>query len=109
MRGTHPHRHLPLGAELVDRDDLASAADARPLDNRETDPAAAEHCDGLPRLHSRAAQRCTHTGQDAAADECRLVERQIRVDFHQRILVQQHLLGIARNTDELAQWLAILG
>ena len=36
------------------------------------------------------------------------VERNIRVDAHDRILVQQHLFGIARNADELAKRFAVL-
>ncbi len=52
-----------------------------------------------PELRNAAPTPVKH----AAADQRRLVERQFRVDPHERILVQQHLFGIARNADELAE------
>src|SRR5207248_641449 len=88
--------------------DLAGAPDARALDDRQADTAAAEHRNGLPGLEPRAAQRRADTGQDAAADERGAVERDLRIDAHDRVLVQQHLLGIARDADELTERRAVL-
>src|SRR5215813_12989727 len=105
MRRAETARDLLLRLELIDRDDLARAADARALHDRQPDPAAAEHRDGLSCLQPRAAQRGTDPGQYTAADQCRLVERQFGVDLHDGILVQQHFLGIARNAAELAEGL----
>ena len=41
------------------------------------------------------AQRRANTRQHAAADQRRTVQRQVGVDAHQRVLVQQHVLRIA--------------
>ena len=108
MRGAGTFRHLLLLRELVDRDDLAGAADAGALDDRQPHPAAAVDRDGLPGAQPGAAQCGADPGQDAAADQRRPVEWQIGVDPHDRVLVQQHLLGIAGNADELAKGLPIL-
>jgi hypothetical protein len=99
---------LLLCLEHVDRNDPAGAADPRALDDRQPDAAAAEHRDGLAGLEPRAAQRRADPGQHAAADQRGAVERQFRVDPDDRVLVQQHLLGIARNADELAKGLTVL-
>ena len=68
--GAGPHRHLALGVEHVDGDDLAGAADARALDDRQPDPAAAEHRDGLAGLEPgvrRAAPTPVNTPQPTSA------------------------------------------
>src|SRR5204863_7718790 len=82
MRRAEPARDLLLRLELIDRDDLAGAPDARALDDREADAAAAEHRNGLPGLEPRTAQRRADTGQAAAADESGAVQRDLRNDPH---------------------------
>src|SRR5437867_2758138 len=62
----------------------------------------------VPRMARLSIARRTSTGQDSATDQRSAVERQFGVDLHQRVLVQQHLLGIARNADELPERLALL-
>src|SRR5262249_4129038 len=101
--------HLELAVEDVDADDLPSAADTRALDDGKPDAAAAEHRDGLSALEPGAAQRRPDAGQDTAADQRGTVERQIGVDLHDRVLVQEHALGVARDADELPERLARLG
>jgi len=86
--GLQPHRHFPFRLERVDADDLPGAADARSLNDRQTDAAAAEHRHRLPRLEPRGAQRRPDAGQHPAADQRGAVERQLGIDLHQRILVQ---------------------
>ena len=108
MSGAGALGHLALRFELIDADDLPCAADARTLDDRQTNPAAAEDRNRLPRFEPRGAQRRPDPGQDAAADQGSAVERQFGVDLYERIFVQQHLLGVARNADELPQRLALL-
>src|SRR5262249_4641338 len=108
MRRAETARDLLLRLELIDRDDLARAADARALHDRQSDPAAAEYRDGLPGLEPRAAQCRTDPGQHAAADQRGAAERQFGIDAHDRVFVQQHLLGIARNADELAERRTVL-
>src|SRR5262249_12207671 len=46
-------------------------------------------------------------GRDAAADEGRLRERHLIVDLHDRILVDQHLLGVRGEVGELVDGLAV--
>src|SRR2546427_10324221 len=106
--GADPLGHLQLGLEDVDPDDLTGAADARPLDDREPDAAAAEHRDRLPGLEPGGSQRRPHAGEDATSHEGGAVERELRVDLHHRVLVEQHALGIARDADELSERLALL-
>ena len=101
-------RHLALQLELVDRDDLACPADARTLDDRQPDAAAAEHRHGLPGLQRGAAQRRADAGQHAAADQRGAVQRQVRIDPHDRILVQQHVFGVAADAGERAARRAVL-
>src|SRR4029450_6692495 len=52
-RRADPFGHLELRVEDVDPDDLAGAADARTLHDRQADASAAEHRDGLPGLEPR--------------------------------------------------------
>ena len=56
-----------------------------------------------PGLEPGAAQRRADPGEHAAADERRLVEREVVVDLHERVLVQQHALGVAADAEELAR------
>src|SRR3989449_1078232 len=105
----HSLGHLELGLEHVDADDLSSAADARALDDRQPDAAAAEHGHRLPGLQPRGAQRRSDPCEDATADERGPVERQVGVDLHHRVLVEQHALGVAADADELSERLALLG
>src|ERR1051325_3064001 len=108
MRRPGALRHLFLLREHVDGDDLPGGADPRALDDRQPNAAAAEHRNGLPGLEARAAQRRADPGQDAATDQRGAIERDLRVDPHDRILMQQHLLGIAGDADELAKRRALL-
>ena len=53
--------HLQLAVEHVDADDLAGAADARALHDRQPDAAAAEHRDGLARPAGRSVRSAAPT------------------------------------------------
>ncbi len=108
VRGADTPGHLELAVEHVEADDLPGATDAGPLDDREPDAAAPEHGDGLARLEPRAPERGADAGEDAAPDERGAVERQVGVDPHHRVLVQQHALGVAADPDELPHGLAFL-
>jgi len=46
------------------------------------------------------AERRADPGQHPAADQGRAIERQVVVDLHHRVLVQQHALGIAADAGE---------
>ena len=56
-----------------------------------------------PGLEPRAPQRRADAGEDAAAHERGAVERQVGVDLHHRVLVQQHALGVAADAGELPE------
>ena len=101
VRGPDALGHLELAVEHVEADDLPGAADTRALNDREPDAAAPEHGDGLARFEPRASERGAHAGEDAASNEGRTVERQVGIDPHHRVLVQQHALGVAADPDEL--------
>src|SRR5882672_370203 len=47
--------------------------------------------------------RRAHAGEHAAAHQRRAVERQRGIDLHDRVLVQQHALGVAADADELPE------
>jgi hypothetical protein len=100
--------HLELAVELVERDDLPCAADARPLDDRQPHASAAENGDRLPGLESRAPERRPDPGEDAATHERGEIERQVVVDLHHGVLVQQHALGIAADAGERRDALSLL-
>src|SRR4029453_13182499 len=108
MGRADPLGHLELRIEDVDPDDLAGAADARALHDREADAAAAEHRDGLPGLESGRPERGADAREHAASHEGRAVQGQLGVDLHHRVLVEQHALGVARDADELPERLAFL-
>src|SRR6267142_2404151 len=108
VRGAHTLGHLELAVEDVDADDLAGAADPGTLDDRQPYAAAAEDRDGLAGLEPGGPERRAHAGEHAAPDEGRPVERQVGIDLHDRVLVEQHVLGVARDADELADRSALL-
>jgi len=57
-----------------------SARDARALDDRLADAAAAEDRDAGAGLHLRGVERRADAGRDAAPDECELRVREVRLD-----------------------------
>ena len=97
-----------LEFELVHRDDLPRAADARTLHDRQADAAATEHRNGLAGLHARTAQCRADAGQHAAAHQRGAVQRDFRIDAHDGVLVQQHVVGVTADGGEQAQRLAVL-
>ena len=79
-------RLLELALVEVDRADLRGAGDPRALDHREPDRAAADHRDArsLPDL-GRLEHR-HDAGRDRAADQARLLGRELGRDLHGRDL-----------------------
>ena len=108
MRRAEALRHRELALELVDRDDLQRARDLRALDRCEAYAAGAEHRDRRAGLDLRGPQHRADAGGDAASDERRAIERDVLADFHDRVLMQQHLLAVRRNVEELVDRLALL-
>ena len=85
----------------VDSDDLVRTGDPRALDRRESDPTAPDDGDRLAGCHLRGTEHGSETGGDPAADQGRLVERHVAGDLHERVLVDEHLLGKRRQMEEL--------
>ena len=81
--GTELLRHLQFRVEGVDRDDFFRPGDARPLDDRETDAAAAEDRDRRPWRDFRGVEHCADPSGDTAADQRGAVERDLRIDADQ--------------------------
>ena len=97
---------LELERVLVDGDDAAGASDVGRVDGRQPDAAGAEHRHRGARLHLGSVGDRAVTGDHAAADQRRQVERHVRADLHQCVLVHDHLLGECRQVGELVEVLA---
>jgi hypothetical protein len=93
---------------VSERDDLPGAADAGPLHDRQPHAATAEDRHGLPGLEARAPKRRPGSGEDAAAHERGAIQRQVVVDLHHRVLVQEHALGVAADARERRDALPLL-
>jgi len=74
----------------------------------EPDAAATEDRHRLPGLEPRGPECGADPGEDAAAHQRRAVERQVGVDLHDRVLVEQHPLRVAAHPGERPQALAAL-
>jgi hypothetical protein len=66
----------------------------RALDYCEPDTARAPYRNRRSRRDLRRVDRGTHSSDDAASDERRAIEREAILDFHQRVLMHQHLLCV---------------
>ena len=75
-------RGLALHLDRVDGEDPRRAGDARALEHRLADAAAADDGDGRARLDLRGVERGAHAGGDATADERELLGRQVGLDLH---------------------------
>src|SRR5205814_3743307 len=71
------HRELRL--QRIDGDDALGAGDARTLDHRESDAAATEYRDAGAGLHFGGVEDGADAGGDAAADERRTLEWDLRI------------------------------
>ena len=84
-------RELLLGH--VDREDAGSAGDARALDGRDADAAAAEHGHGRAGRHARRIDGRADTGGHAAADQRRDLQRDLLAHRHDADRGTDHVLG----------------
>ena len=94
--------------ELIDRDDLPCARDSRALNRRQAHSTAAEDRDRRARFDARSVEHRADAGGDAAADQRGAVERNLLGDFHQRVLMHEHVFRVGREVRELANHLALL-
>ena len=108
VSGAELFRELELGGKLVDRDDHAGACDSRALDDREANAAGAEDGDGRAGRHFGGVERGADAGHHAASDERGAIERHVVANFHQRVFMQQHFFGVARQVGKLIDHLAVL-
>src|SRR5678815_2835558 len=76
----------------VDADDALGSGEAGSLNGIEPDAAATD---------LRRILRGADAGHDAAAEKCRLLEREVLRDLHDGLLVHQHLLRIAGQLEVL--------
>ena len=93
------------GGELrlvdIDGDDGARPADARALDGGQPDAARAEHGDGGAGLDGGGVEHGAEARRHAAADQRGAVEFDVVADPHERVAVDEHLLGVGGEAGEL--------
>ena len=92
--GAELGRQLQFDRVGVDSDDAAGACDRRAVDGGHADAAAANDDDGLAGPNLRGIDGGAKARDDAATDQRADVEGHVLVDFHDGVLVHQHLLGI---------------
>ena len=86
-------REIELTRHRVDGDDTTRAGNRGPIDAGETYAAATDHCDRCAGFDFRGVDHRADPGRNSAADQRRAVERHIRTDLHDRVLVHQHTFG----------------
>ena len=92
---------LEFGVIDVDRDDPLRVRQARALDCREADAAASDDRNGRTRRHLGCVEDCAEAREHATPEQARTVERHRRIDAHQMVLTDQHVLGEPAETAEL--------
>ncbi len=98
---------LQLAGHPVDGNDAARAGNCRTVDGGQADAAAADHRHGLARAHAGSVDDRAHAGGHRAADQRGTVQRHVAADGHQRVLVDQHLLGKGGEVQELVHGRAL--
>jgi hypothetical protein len=93
-------RELELPRHGVDRDDPPAPAIRAPWSAESPTPPQPITATLLPGAIF-AVLSAAPTPCDTAADQRRLLERHVVADLHERVLVQEHLLGEAREVREL--------
>ena len=73
-----------FAGEAADRHDRRRTAGQSPQNAGQADPAQADDDDGLPSPNARRIHHRSDAGQDRTAEQRRLIERQGRIDLHQR-------------------------
>src|ERR1700678_3017015 len=91
--GAELERLRALVLERVHRDHVLGAGVFRALDRVDADAADAVDHDGVPGVHVRGVHRRPPAGRDAAADEYRLLQRQVVIDLDGGVLVDQAVLA----------------
>ena len=98
-----------MNGSLSIGDDARRAGDLRGVDRRQADAAGAEDGDRRAGLDPRRVDDRAVAGDDAAADQAGEVERHVVAHLHERVLVDDHLLGERRQVEELVEVLALPG
>src|SRR5262249_8698476 len=109
VRGAQLLRRRQLVLDDVHRNDHPRSRDAGALDRGEADATGAEHGDRGARRDLGWVERSAYAGRDAAADQRRAVERHVVRNLHDRVLVDEHLLGVAGEVRELVDRRAVPG
>ena len=84
VRRAERFRELELRIREIDGDDLPRAGRARAEQRREPDAAEADHRHRRARAHLRGVDDGADAGEHGAPEQRGFVERQLRVDLHQR-------------------------
>ena len=100
VRGAEGLGLVALVFDGVDRHDPLRARVARSLDGVYADASGAHHHDDVSGCHSRHVHRRAPPGRDTAADECRLFERDLRIDLDHRRLVHDLVPGKAPDEEK---------
>jgi hypothetical protein len=96
-----------LAAQHVDSDHAARAGKDSAVYGREADAATTDHDDGRTRFHLGSVNDGADAREDTAADQGRAVQRHVRTNLHNGILMHEHLLGERRQVRELMNQLAL--
>jgi hypothetical protein len=96
--GAEPPGGVVLGLHRVDRDDRRGAGQARALDRRDADPAAADHHDGVARTDLRGVDHSADAGHHPAADQRGHLVRHVVAELHRAHAGNHDLLGERADT-----------
>src|SRR5580693_5262882 len=104
---TEPPREVELAIVYVDRDDARRSGEPCPLKAVQPDAAASDHGHGGAGRDLRGPQDTTDAGGHGTADQGRRFERNGHIDFHEGVLVNQHLFGEGGQPGHLSQGAAV--
>ena len=90
---TKSPRQFKLGIEHIDCDDARRTTDERAVDDRQADAAAADDRNRAACLNRSRVEGCPGAGSHTAANKCGPVERHVLANFHERVFMDQHVLG----------------
>src|SRR6478736_4169682 len=105
--GAHGLGHFPLRRIQVDGDDARGLCHDGALDDRQSDAAHAEYGNRSSRPNLGRVEHRADAGRDAAAQQADLVQRRLRVDFRERNLRQDRVLGERAATHVVQDRLAL--
>ncbi|CAB4928914.1 unannotated protein [freshwater metagenome] len=91
----------------VDRHDHRSVRESGALDDRETDPARADHRDGCAGRYLSGVEHGTDAGEHTAPQQACSIEWHVVADLHQVVLADEHVLSETGEADVLMHHFAV--